>query len=206
MTMLHHITRRASVSLALVALAGCAQGGSLGSVLGSVLGGQQGGQQGGQLTGSIQRVDTRSQQISVQQSNGQTVVLNYDNQTKVVYQNQNYSVSSLENGDQVTARVQSSSNGAYYTDLVQVDQSVQNTNGGTTSGQVQSLQGTVRSVNTANGWFTLDASSSVTLTVTMPYNASRTDVQRFQNLRNGDVVRFGGVFVNNTRVELRQFY
>ena len=25
-------------------------------------------------------------------------------------------------------------------------------------------------------------------------------------VRNGDVVRFGGVFVNNTRVELRQFY
>ena len=40
----------------------------------------------------------------------------------------------------------------------------------------------------------------------MPYNASRADVQRFQNLRNGDNVRFYGVYLNNSRVELRQFY
>ena len=202
MTMLHRITRLGAATLAFVTLAGCSQGGALGSVLGSVLGGQQ----GGQLSGSVQRVDTRAQQLSIQQSNGQTVVLGYDNQTKIVYQNQNYSITSLEYGDQVTARVQSTSNGAYYTDLVQVDQSVQNTNGGTSGTQVQSLQGTVRSVNTANGWFQLDASNNVSLTVTMPYNPSRTDLQRFQNLRNGDVVRIAGVFVNNSRVELRQFY
>ena len=114
----------------------------------------------------------------------------HDNQTKVVYQNQNYSVSSLENGDQVTARVQQTQNGGYYTDYVQVDQSVSTNTGGTSNAQVQSLQGSVRRVDVANGWFELSANSNVVLTVSMPYNASRADVQRFQNLRNGDNVRF----------------
>ena len=38
------------------------------------------------------------------------------------------------------------------------------------------------------------------------FGLSRNDVYRFQNLRPGDVVRLYGVFVTNTRVELRQFY
>ena len=71
---------------------------------------------------------------------------------------------------------------------------------------VQSLQGTVRQVDANNGWFTLDASNNVTITVTMPYNPARTDLTKFQSLRTGDYVRLYGVFLNNTRVELRQFY
>jgi hypothetical protein len=157
----------------------------------------------------VRGVDTRNSQIVLQQSNGQQVGISYDNQTKVVYNNQNYSPSSLESGDQVTVRIQQTQNGGYYTDYVQVDQSVSsNTSGGVYSqnGQVQSLQGTVRRVDVSNGWFEIQPSNGVVLTVTLPYNAARADVQRFQNLRQGDVVRFNGVYVNNSRVELRQFY
>ena len=203
MTITHRIARTTAAALALATVGACSQAGSLGSVLGGVLGGQQ---SGSQVSGVVRTVDTRNQQIALQQSNGQTVAIGFDNQTKVVYQNQNYSVTSLENGDQVTARIQQTQNGAYYTDYVQVDASVQSTGTSTTSGDVQSLQGTVRRVDTVNGWFDVSASNNVTLTVSMPYNATRTDVQRFQGLRNGDVVRFTGVFLNNTRVELRQFY
>ena len=54
--------------------------------------------------------------------------------------------------------------------------------------------------------FIVPASNSVTLMVSMPYNPSRNDASRFQSLRTGDFVRFYGVFLNNSRVELRQFY
>jgi hypothetical protein len=47
---------------------------------------------------------------------------------------------------------------------------------------------------------------NATLTVTLPYNPRRVDVDRFNNLRPGDYVRLYGVFLNNSRVELRQFY
>jgi hypothetical protein len=90
---------------------------------------------------------------------------------------------------------------------VQVDQSVTNTTGGTTNNtQLQQLQGTVRRVDATNGWFEIDASSNVLLTVSMPYNPTQADINKFRSLRNGDVVRFTGVYLNNTRVELRQFY
>ena len=44
-----------------------------------------------QLSGTIRSVElAQSQQISIQETNGQTVPVSYDNQTQVVYQNQNY--------------------------------------------------------------------------------------------------------------------
>ena len=209
MSNIRHYARLGAAALAITSLGACAQNG-LGSVLGSVLGGQQQGSNQ-QVSGTVRGVDTRNAQIVLQQSNGQQVGISYDNQTKIVYNNQNYTVSSLEAGDQVTVRIQQTQNGGYYTDYVQVDQSVSSnstSNGGVYngSGQVQSLQGTVGRVDVGNGWFELRPSNGVVLTVTLPYNLARADVQRFQNLRQGDVVRFNGVFLNNSRVELRQFY
>jgi hypothetical protein len=208
MTSLQRAARGAAAILALATTA-AAVGGCTNSALGNVLGGVLGGSgQGNQVSGVVRGVDTRNQQIVLQTQDGQSVGLYYDNQTQVVYQNQQYAVTNLERGDQVTARIQQTNNGAYYTDLVQVDQSVSGPGGGgttTSSGAVQALQGNVRQVNTANGWFTMDVGNT-TLEVTLPYNVRRADVDRFNSLRRGDYVRLYGVFLNNTRVELRQFY
>jgi len=181
-----------------LAMASCSSLGSVGDILGGVLGG------GNQVSGTVRGVNTQSQSISLQQSNGQNVDLRYDNQTRVVYRNQNYPVTALDPGDQVSARVQQLQTGAYYTDSVAVIQPVSG-GGGATGGNVQSLQGTVRQVDQTNGWFTLDAGNNVTLTVSMPYNTSSTDRQRFNSLRSGDYVSFYGVYLSSTRVELRQF-
>lgn len=200
MTNLQRTVRAGAASLLIIAAGACANTGGLGSILGSVLGGGQ----SSEVSGTVQGVDTRAQQIGVRQSNGQTVTLNYDNQTQVVYQNRNYPVTSLEYGDQVTARIASSGNNGYYTDLVQVNQSVSTSTGGT--GNVQSFQGNVRQVDQVNGLFTLNAGGNATITVSLPYNVSRADLSRFQSLRPGDYVRLYGVLLNNSRVELRQFY
>ena len=199
--------RTMGAALALASLQACASGtggSSIGDILGSVLGG---GASGSQVTGTIQGVDTRYRTIGLTQSNGSTVSINYDDNTKVVYNNQNYGVTSLERGDQVTARVQASNNNSYYTDLVQVDRPVQGS--GTVAGSsenVVSIQGTVRGVDQSNGLFSLDATNGTRVTVSLPYNVTRNDQVRFQNLRNGETVRLYGVYLNNSRVELRQFY
>jgi hypothetical protein len=200
MTTIQRIQRGAAVALMAASLGACA-GNSLGNVLGSVLGG---GAQSGQVSGTVRGVDTRSQQIAIRQSNGQTVPVSYDNQTQVVFQNQNYSPTALENGDQVTARVQANGNN-YYTDYVQVDQSVRGSGAGTSS-NVQAVQGTVRQIDRANGLFTVDVANYGTLSVSLPYNLSSTDINRFNSLRSGDFVRFYGTFLSNSRVELRQFF
>ena len=206
MTMVQRWTRIGAAILLLCAAGACSGAGGIGDVLGGVLGGGQQQAQAAQAQGAIRAVDPRSQQISLQLTNGQTVALAYDNQTKVVYQNQLYAVSNLESGDQVVLRVRDVGNGTYYTDSIHVTQSV-SSSGGSSGGSanVQSLQGTVRQIDRTNGLFTLDA-GNVVLTVSMPYGASRADVTRFQNLRQGDTVRFYGVFLNNSRVELRQFF
>jgi hypothetical protein len=202
MTIVQRCARIGAMTLLVGALGACANTGGLGGILGSVLGGNS----QSQISGTVRGVDTRSQLISIQQSNGRTATVTYDNQTQVVYQNRNYPITALQYGDQVTARIQNTSNNANYTDLIQVDQSVSSNTGTTGTSNAQSLQGTVRQVDTRNGLFTIDAGGNVTLTVTMPYRPSNADQNRFQNLRSGDYVRFYGVFVNNTRVELRQFY
>ncbi|MGH9423047.1 MAG: hypothetical protein ACRD3J_23930, partial [Thermoanaerobaculia bacterium] len=111
---MHKAATRGMAILAVAATAACSSTGGLGNVLGGVM-----GQQGqGEVSGAIRSVDTRYQQVQLQQSNGQNITLGYDNQTQVVYQNQNYSVTNLEYGDQVTARVASTNNNRYYTDLI----------------------------------------------------------------------------------------
>ena len=189
----------------LLSASACSSAGGLGSILGSVLGGGVGqGGQGTQVSGYVQGVDTRNQQIGIQQSNGQTLAVAYDNNTQVVYNNQNYPVTALERGDQITARIQQLQNGGYYTDVVQVDQSV---SGPSTiqSGNVQLIQGTVRQVDQANGLFSMDASTGGRVTVQLPQQVTRNDLDRFRRLRPGDYTRLYGVFVNSGRVELRQF-
>lgn len=199
------IARITTLTAALVALGGCANSGGLGSILGSVLGGTTGG--GQQLAGTVSSVDTRNSQISVQQSNGQSVAVLYDQNTKVVYQDKLYAVTNLEAGDQINARVQTTQNNGYYTDSIAVTQPKSGSTGtGSTSETVQQLQGTVRSIDRTNGKFTVDAGSTVLLTVSMPYRANSTDANKFNSLRIGDYVRFSGVYLNNSLVELRQFY
>ncbi len=196
--------RLVSAAALLVSASACSSTGGLGSILGSLLGAGSGSQSQNQVSGYIQGVDTRNRQIGIQQSNGQTLVVAYDNQTQVVYNNQSFPVTSLENGDQVTLRVQQLQNGGYYTDVVQVDRSV-SSNSTIQSGNVQLLQGTVRQVDQSSGLFVLDANNGTRVTVQLGQQLSRNDLNRFRSLRQGDFARFYGVFLNASRVELRQF-
>lgn len=203
-TLVRRVTNHLAAAAVFATMTACANTGGLGGILGSVLGGGQ----GNQLQGAISGVDTRSQQIGVQQSNGQTVWVRYDNNTQVIYQNQNYPVTSLERGDQVVANLQDAGNGTYYASAIQVTQSV-SSNGsvyGPSNGNLQTFQGTVRQVDRNNGWFTVDEGSIGRITVTLPSGLSQADLNRFGNLRSGDYVRFYGLRSSSAQVQLRQFY
>ena len=158
------------------------------------------------MSGVVLGIDQSRQQLGIQLQDGQQVALLYDQQTQVVYQNQNYPVTALEWGDEVTARVPGSGNNSNYTDLITVTRSVGNSGTGTGSENIQTFEGTVRSIDRNTGVFTINSNNQGLLTVSMPYNPRQNDATRFNNLRTGDFVRIYGVMLNNSRVELRQFY
>jgi outer membrane lipoprotein SlyB len=109
-----------TVSGALLTVGAC--NGGLGGMLGSVLGGGTTQQQSGQINGTVRGLDTRGQQINIQDnSNGQSIWVQYDNRTQVVYRNQAYPPNAIRQGDNITARVQVVSNNSYYTDYVQIN-------------------------------------------------------------------------------------
>jgi len=201
MSTVRHV-RSALAGVILVASAACSSNG-LGDVLGGVL-----NSPASQVSGDVQGVDTRSQLVFIRQNNGSSLAVNYDDRTEVVYQNRNYSVAALENGDQVTARIVDNGNGNYYTDYIQVNSSVGN-NGGYPSndaGSLYNLSGTVRQIDSYNGWFTMDVQNSGRLTIQLPYNPRSTDLSRFRGLRSGDYVSLQALYLNSGRYELRQFY
>lgn len=195
-----------------VAITGCSQLGGLGNVLGGVLGPQAGSGNGNEVYGTVRYVDTQRQMLQITTQNGQTGTVYFDQNTQVVYQNQRYPVTALEQGDQVGLRVQQTQNGQYYTDYIAVTQSVQESNGGynnsgggyNNSGYTQ-VEGRVTFVDYQRGQFGLNTNRG-TLTVAMPYQANATDANRFRNLRQNDYVRVEGQLVSNGRLDLARFY
>jgi hypothetical protein len=194
---MNNFTKSIALAAAL-GLSACSQAGTLGDILGGVL-----NSPAQTVAGTVQGVDTRAQQLFIRTSDNQTVAISYDDRTDVVYQNQTYPVTALESGDQVNIRIQNTTNGGYYADRIDVTSSATSNPSG---GNVQSVQGTVRQVDLTNGAFTIATSNQGVLTVTLPYNPRSSDVDRFRNLRSGDYVRLYGVYLTNSRVELRQFY
>jgi len=203
-----------------VAITGCSQLGGLENVLGGVLGPQAGSANASEVYGVVRGVDTQRQMIQIQTQNGQTGNIYFDQNTRVVYQNQQYPVTALEQGDQINLRLQQGQNGQYYTDYITVTQSVQESNGGynnntnngtynnggygTTTGNTQ-VEGRVSWVDAQRGQFGLTTNQG-NLTVVMPYQTAAGDANRFRNLRNNEIVRVQGRLVANGRLELTRFY
>lgn len=199
---------RAPGALALILTAtACAGGGAggLGDILGTVLGGQQPASSNvGQLVAEVQAVDTRNQRLDVVTQDGQRGQIEYDGNTSVTYQQQQYPVTALERGDVVEMRIQEVGQGRYYTDQILVRQSVQQREGTTGGGQVVQVSGTVAQIDHQRGWFDLDTGQGA-VTVTLPYNPPVQTVRDFEQLRRGSRVSLEGYRIASDRIELARF-
>lgn len=121
--------RKASLLLlATVLLAGCGSG-SLGD-LGNIILGSPSAQQSSDVVGTVNSVDTANQLINLDVNmvnnlrttqSGQAVY--YDNNTRVVYNNQSFNVTDLERGDQVSIRG-ANNGGRYIAETITVTRNV----------------------------------------------------------------------------------
>jgi hypothetical protein len=174
----------------------------------------------GELVGEIDRMDASTRQIVARTSDGRLETVSFDERTLVMYRGQSYPVTALERGDRVYMRLASTGRPAYV-DLISVQQSVQERQGGaaaprapaggtpgpTAAGTLasQRVEGTVGMIDVQRGLFEMQTRDLGTLKVSLPYNPRGPDVERFQRLRSGDFVRLTGRLLNAQRFELEQF-
>ena len=195
--------------LSALAFAGCHELGHIDG-LGDYGGG---GTAGRDVVGEVEYVDPRAREIEVRTDGGTTTALRYDDRTQVVYQQRNYPVANLERGDYVAARVQQDRDGRSYTDTITVRESVQDRggrgSGGSSSGGGSSrfdrVDGRVEHIDARRGTFELRDSRNRIIVVSVPFNAPRQVMDRFNRLREGDNVRIEGRSSGNDRFELEDF-
>jgi len=198
-----------------LAITGCSQLGTLGNVLGGVI--QPGAGSGSaQIAGTVRYVDTQRQMLQVTTTNGQTGNVYFDNRTQVVYQQQNYPVTALEQGDEVQMQLQQDQQGNYYTNYIMVTRSSTNSGGYNTSnggyntggynnGGVTQAEGRVGWIDYQRGQFQL-VTSGRTYTVMMSNNVAASDVNQFRSLRQNAYVRVQGQLVGSNQIQLTRFY
>lgn len=191
----------ASLVIALMA-AGCAQLGQVGDILGGALPGQ-----GGDVLAEVQGVDSYDREIRIRTDDGRTADVHYDDNTRVVYQNREYAVTALERGDLVRMRIQETSTGALYTDLVEVEQSAgeRQDSGFPTSSRVERMEGNVSWIDYQSDQFLLDSRNNGDIMVNLPANPPSDMVRDFRNLDRNDYVRVEVEWLNDRHVELVAF-
>jgi len=163
---------------------------------------------GNDVMGEVRYVDARAREIELRSESGRTVIVRYDNRTRVSYRQKDYSVSNLEPGDFVAMRTQQDRDGRLYTDLVTVRESAQDRSGsGGRLGRPDRLdrfEGTVESVDARRGTFEVRDRGRLVV-VSVGFNAPRSVMERFNRLRQGDAVRIEGRFSNQDRFDLETF-
>ena len=200
---------RTACAILALTLSGCGSSG-IGDVLGGVLGGGQPANESGTVVAEVRSVDTRDQVIRVRTDDGQTADIRYDSRTTVVYRDRTYDVGALETGDLVRMDVTRNAQNEYYTDQIEVEQSVQDRTGqddydDIDSDRLYQLSGRVGAIDRTRGRFTIQMSNGVTATVAMPYDPRSSDRTRFGDLRSGDTVRVEGRWMAENLMELERF-
>ncbi len=104
--------RIATLALTALLIGACGTGGSLGD-LGSIILGSPSQEQPSDVRGTVTGIDTSARRIDLDvgyinnlrnTNGGQRGSIYYDNNTRVVYQNNQYNVADLERGDEIEVR------------------------------------------------------------------------------------------------------
>jgi hypothetical protein len=163
-----------------------------------------------EFVATVERVNTGSREINLRPNDGRIRVVGYSTDTRVMYRGREYPVSQLEAGDIVAMQLRQDSRGNSYTDLIRVQESIQdhNQSRGDTSRAgtgMQTVDGRVEQVDFRRNSFEMRDQARERVFVSLPDNARRSDLDRFRSLRSGDYVRVEGRFLDRERFELDGF-
>jgi hypothetical protein len=192
-----------ALALALTAIAGCSDNVALVGRPTLELGQDE-------FVAEVERLDTSSREIHLRPNDSRTRVVGYSTEARVMYRGREYPVTQLEAGDIVAMRLRQDSRGNSYTDLIRVQESIQDRNqrrgdGASPGRGIQTLDGRVEQLDFQRSSFEIRGQSRERVIVSLSDNARRSDVDRFRALRSGDYVRVEGRFLNRERFELDSF-
>ena len=163
-----------------------------------------------EIFAEIDRVDTGSRQLHLRPEDNRDRVVGYSADARVLYRGREYAIAQLESGDRVSMQLTRDSRGNFSTDLIRVQESIQerNQSRGGVSGPglgTQTVDGRVEQLDFQRRSFEIRNQSRERVIVSLPSNAQRSDVDRFRALRDGDYVRVEGRFLDRQRFELATF-
>jgi hypothetical protein len=163
-----------------------------------------------EFVAEVERLDTSSREIHLRPNDSRTRVVGYSTEARVMYRGREYPVTQLEAGDIVAMRLRQDSRGNSYTDLIRVQESIQDRNqrrgdGASPGRGIQTLDGRVEQLDFQRSSFEIRGQSRERVIVSLSDNARRSDVDRFRALRSGDYVRVEGRFLDRERFELENF-
>jgi hypothetical protein len=192
-----------TLALALTVSAGCSDNIALVGRPGLELGQDE-------FVAEVERLDTSSREIHLRPNDSRTRVVGYSAAARAVYRGREYPVTQLETGDIVAMQLKQDSRGNPYTDLIRVQESIRDRNQSRSETArpgtgVQRVDGRVEQVDLQRSSFEMRGQSRERVFVSLPYNARRSDVDRFRALQAGDYVRVEGRFLDRERFELENF-
>lgn len=159
------------------------------------------------LVGAVERVDLAARRLYLR--DGEPRSIPYSEDAQVFYRGRVYPLSRLNPGDIVAMQVKRDRHGDSYVDLIRIQQQ---TAGNRPCGedlrwapQIETLAGTVESVNRRDNSFELDNRPGQTVLVGLSENVRDSDWERFRTLRSGDHVRIEGKFIECGRFEMLSF-
>ena len=163
-----------------------------------------------EIFAEIARVDTRSRQLHLRPEDSRDRMVGYSADVRVLYRGREYSIAQLASGDKVSMQLTQDSRGNSYTDLIRVQETVQDRHQSRhddvgPGARIQTLDGRVEQLDFQRRSFEIRDQSRERVIVSLPSNAERLDVDRFRELRDGDYVRVEGRFLDRQRFELATF-
>ncbi|MGZ8484225.1 MAG: hypothetical protein ACXWZQ_10020 [Candidatus Binatia bacterium] len=163
-----------------------------------------------EIFAEIARVDTASRQLHLRPEDSRDRVVGYSVDARVLYRGREYSIAQLASGDKVSMQLKQDSRGNSYTDLIRVQETIQDRNQSRRGedgpeSRIQTLDGRVEQLDFQRRTFEIRDQSREPVIVSLPSDAKRPDVDRFRELRDGDYVRVEGRFLDRQRFELATF-
>jgi hypothetical protein len=162
------------------------------------------------VVGSVERVDLLARRLYLRPTAGERRVITYSSDAQVFYRGRTYSITQLAPGDVVALQMKQDARGEPYVDLIRIQEADISDRGwreDSTSAppRIETLAGTVESVNRRDNSFELDHPPGQIVLVALSKNVRDSDKERFRDLRSGEHVRIEGKFISRDRFEMLSF-